>query len=55
MITKSFLSAETMNVGFAVAVEGELNDLKKKDNVIVSQIKVFMKGVQRFVPWSLSC
>ena len=49
MITKSFLSAEKINVGFAVAVESELNDLKKKDNVIVSQIKVFMKGVQRFL------
>ena len=48
-ITKSFLSAEKINVGFAVAVESELNDLKKKDNVIVSQIKVFMKGVQRFL------
>ena len=41
------LSAEKMNVGFAV--ESELIDLKKKDNVTASQIKVSMKGVQRFL------
>ena len=39
-------SAEKMNVGFAV--ESELIDLKKKD-VTASQIKVSMKGVQRFL------
>ena len=41
------LSAEKMNVRFAV--ESELNDLKKKDNVTASQIKLFMKGVQIFL------
>ena len=41
------LSAEKMNVGFAV--ESELIDLKKKNNVTASQIKVSMKGVQRFL------
>ena len=34
-------------MGFAV--ESELHDLKKKDNVTASQIKVFMKTVQRFL------
>ena len=34
-------------MGFTV--ESKLNDLKKKDNVTASQIKVFMKGVQRFL------
>ena len=41
------LSAEKINLGFAV--ESELNDLKKKDNVTATQIKVFMKGVQIFL------
>ena len=41
------LSAEKMNVRFAV--ESKLNDLKKKDNVTASQIKLFMKGVQIFL------
>ena len=40
------LSADKINVGFAA--ESELNDLKKKD-VTASQVKVFMKGVQRFL------
>ena len=43
---KTLLSAEKINVGFAV--ESKLNDLKKKD-VTASQIKVFMKGVQRLL------
>ena len=41
------LSAEKINVGFAV--ESELNKLKTKDNVTASQMKVFMKGDQRFL------
>ena len=41
------LSAEKINLGFAV--ESELNDLIKKDNVTATQIKVFMKGVQIFL------
>ena len=41
------LSAEKINVGFAV--ESELNYWKKKVNVTAPQIKVFMKGVQRFL------
>ena len=41
------LSAEKINLGFAV--ESQLNDLKKKDNVTASQIKVFMKGIQIFL------
>ena len=40
------LSADKINVGFAA--ESELNDLKKKD-VTASQVKVFMKGMQRFL------
>ena len=40
------LSADKINVGFAV--ESELNDLKEKD-VTASHIKVFMKGVLRFL------
>ena len=41
-----FLSSEKINVGFAV--ESKLNDLKKY-NFTASQIKAFMKGVQRFL------
>ena len=41
------LSAEKINVGFPV--ESELNYWKKKVNVTAPQIKVFMKGVQRFL------
>ena len=37
------LSAEKINLEFAV--ESELNDLKKEDNVTASPTKVFMKGV----------
>ena len=40
------LSADKINVRFAA--ESELNDLKKKD-VTASQVKVFMKGMQRFL------
>ena len=41
------LSAEKINAGFAV--ESELNNLKTKDNVTASQMKVFMKGDQRLL------
>ena len=46
-------------MGFAVAVESELNDLKKKDNVIVLlylKSKYSWKEYKDFfVPWSLIC